>query len=475
MRYEHPCRESQFRQWRTDIGLLQLEQNRFRFSLEVHHWLLPNYIGEEPTKPLPTAPGVVRRLVDSDRWKALAGSEELWPTERKIEIGQGKLIVQRLEDPARECPLIWITCSPEGGPASDPVALGRLLCGTARVYYSADREVDQELNALVPPGLGVRGGSIRVYQPRLRLGQAADYKRHRFITKTQIDELGVAAVNEMIVRGLARRSRASAVDAVISIDDVGRRRREARIAELKAHAAQNPSEWTQLLEAENTALSRQLADFHQEREGWTEEIEAKDSEIHDLQDDLDTKAAAAVYHRSQAEELRVEVGTLQQRLTNFEKLSSLPGDLATVLQVMSDLYPERLVVHPDAVASAAESSFTDTPVAWEILWGAATVLHDLLFSEKKLSLQEIEQEFRTKVGYDLSFTEGTATKADRKLMRLRKIEYEGKDLEITPHIKYGVRPPKCLRVHFAVDNANTRLVIGHCGDHMPTAGTRRRN
>ena len=41
-------------------------------------------------------------------------------------------------------------------------------------------------------------------------------------------------------------------------------------------------------------------------------------------------------------------------------------------------------------------------------------------------------------------------------------------------MKWGNRAPKLLRVQFYVDRQKGTLVIGYCGDHPDTYGTRRR-
>lgn len=79
-RYEHPCDDVPFRQWRTDIGITALSDGSFRFALSTIHWLLPGYIGEEPAAPVPTAPRIVSTIVDSPLWSASSGSERLRST-----------------------------------------------------------------------------------------------------------------------------------------------------------------------------------------------------------------------------------------------------------------------------------------------------------------------------------------------------------------------------------------------------------
>lgn len=50
-------------------------------------------------------------------------------------------------------------------------------------------------------------------------------------------------------------------------------------------------------------------------------------------------------------------------------------------------------------------------------------------------------------------TEGKQTKSDKKLMKLRRIKYEGAEVDITPHVKYGKKPP---RVFGSISTLTTR-------------------
>ena len=59
-------------------------------------------------------------------------------------------------------------------------------------------------------------------------------------------------------------------------------------------------------------------------------------------------------------------------------------------------------------------------------------------------------------------------------LRSRRLETPQLCMLSTPHVKWGNEPPRLLRIHFFVDREQKSLVIGHCGDHLDTYGTRRR-
>ena len=51
--------------------------------------------------------------------------------------------------------------------------------------------------------------------------------------------------------------------------------------------------------------------------------------------------------------------------------------------------------------------------------------------------------------------------------------YKGKEVDISPHIK-GRNVKTAFRLHFYIDRDEEKIVIGHAGEHMDTAGTPRR-
>ena len=53
----------------------------------------------------------------------------------------------------------------------------------------------------------------------------------------------------------------------------------------------------------------------------------------------------------------------------------------------------------------------------------------------------------------------------------RDIFYDGEEWRIEPHMKYGNKDATLLRIHFAIDRENERLIIGSIGEHLPTLGT----
>ena len=65
--------------------------------------------------------------------------------------------------------------------------------------------------------------------------------------------------------------------------------------------------------------------------------------------------------------------------------------------------------------------------------------------------------------------ESSRVKGTPKLRRHRIFHHDGRDIEMFQHLKIGAKADKrkTIRVHFAWDGGSKRIIIGHCGEHLP--------
>ncbi len=157
----------------------------------------------------------------------------------------------------------------------------------------------------------------------------------------------------------------------------------------------------------------------------------------------------------------------------------MPKSLPEVLKTVECLFPNRIVVASNAYATAEsysdlEASLWGRPeglaIAWQMVFGVATRLYELIFN---LGSNRLEEEFGHSFAiFDLALSEGKQTKKDAKLMALRKLHHDGKVHDMTPHVKYGNKKPKLLRLHYALEKESKRIIIGHFGDHLDNFTTK---
>lgn len=154
-----------------------------------------------------------------------------------------------------------------------------------------------------------------------------------------------------------------------------------------------------------------------------------------------------------------------------ECLQVIPRDLADLLKLARSIWPDRIVVLPEAMDSA-KSYDGNLAEEWDIVRGAATALYGLLFEDDDCEGQ-VADEFQRRTGYELTFSESSATRARADLMEMRERSYGGRTVDISAHIK-GRSQKNTFRLHFYIDRENELIVIGHAGCHMKTAGSHRR-
>lgn len=155
-----------------------------------------------------------------------------------------------------------------------------------------------------------------------------------------------------------------------------------------------------------------------------------------------------------------------------ECLQAIPRDLADLLRLArppsgptaSLSFPRRWTRPKSYDGNLAEE--------WDIVRGAATALYGLLFEDDDCEGQ-VADEFQRRTGYELTFSESSATRARADLMKMRERSYGGRTVDISAHIK-GRSQKNTFRLHFYIDRENELIVIGHAGCHMKTAGSHRR-
>ena len=208
---------------------------------------------------------------------------------------------------------------------------------------------------------------------------------------------------------------------------------------------------------------------------YVEALEDENAALQELQAEhvADLNRIVEIVHQPLELDSRArEVIRLEQKVSGLESqrldLRELPSDLPTTISLVEELYRDRIVFTPAAHRSARCAQCQDPRVAWRLLRSMATVLHDLHYGDAG----DIERLFRDQTGFEVALHESGVTKKSRHLRRQRLFEFEGETYDMSAHVKYGTRPPKLIRVHYAFDDLHGLIIVGHCGDHLPTASFR---
>ena len=473
VRYEHADGDVKSRSWTTNIAITQVNQREWRFAIELTHRLKLGFVGKEPAAPQPSSPNLIKKLIESPNWVSRIGSVRLSLAPRILAVGKANEFVLLLKDPQRQVPVVLVSCDRRTGvPKLDAGAMGRALAGTAIVYYAESPECDLELEYFLPKSFRSPNGTARIYAPGADLSQEWTSTRHRFFTAKEIDDESDEEIIGQIVRALTRSDGWLGIQSsVTSIDDIETRVRERRLAELRAAGSSSVKEKQEMLDLfmiDNKALLAKNCRLNQD-------LKAESEKRQESEDNLARRDYDLTQARESVDDAKTKASADRDALQAVLGLTEWPREVAAVAKLAVQLGSGRLVLTNEAIRSLEKSDFaksSEAPtVIWRCLRAMADDLHDLVL--QKLQAQQVAEEFKKRSKFDLTWTESKETKRDAKLVALRKIVHNGKERDITPHVKFGNKA-QLLRVHFYVDQDKKQIIIGHCGDHLDTYGTRRR-
>jgi len=507
------------RHWHTRIGLSTTADGTCIVNAKVTHYIVPGYFGTPLPEPHANIPNFIKELIGLKAYQCCIGETVV----RRDALALGRMtftpeFTENLLSPDREIPLVLITSDREGKmPVKEVGRLTSALLGLANVY-TLDMSVNanrKSLNGLLSargtcPGWATSSSRLRIFPPHTDLESPASASASRFYSKEAMDKWpgGQLAFTDMLNRSFAR-GYAKTDDDVLEMADIdlllqriaseraraGIRELRARIGKAKTVAAlplnadeaslKDAEKRFERMTREAREMNERLEEQEQLIELYEEENErvmrqnrALEERMRELESDksqLETLRYRLVEAQGRADEKAAEAARLKDEATALEKIDHFPTSLVEELELTGHLWPERVAVLPEAVRSAAAYKYCDLDEEWRILRAVATVLWDIYFGDGDSS--DIDEEFKRRTGFTHTLRESGATNASPALVKLRRRSYKGSEIDITPHIKGSGRRDSSklhpFRLHYQADAEGKKIVIGHCGEHLDTAGTPR--
>ena len=446
------------RRWHTRIGLAPAGDGGCILNVQVSHYAVNGFFGYQ-RNPLPSVPRVVRDILASGKLDVRIGASRVSVEEIYLDADALKRdFMPSLTDRARCLPIVLMTTDDDGKtPVWDATELASKLVGMATVYVidMRDGALVQAFRDLLPdrtPAGRYRIGrsAVMVYRPGIDLSTEDSLSACTLFTRHRVERYAAGGRDgfiNVLMQGLGRGIDSRPGD-VAGIGDVLWLRSRAEIARLRSDA----EAWEEIA----TDQERSYSDATAKVDELTRTVQRLEGEKRALE----RKAAqcAAPSHDDGAARVA-------------ECLQVIPRDLADLLKLAHSIWPDRIVVLPEAMDSA-KSYDGNLAEEWDIVRGAATALYGLLFEDDDCE-GRVADEFQRRTGYELTFSESSATRARADLMKMRERNYGGRTVDISAHIK-GRSQKNIFRLHFYIDRENELIVIGHAGCHMKTAGSHRR-
>lgn len=446
------------RRWHTRIGLAPAGDGGCILNVQVSHYAVNGFFGYQ-RNPLPSVPRVVRDILANGKLDVRIGASRVSVEEIYLDADALKRdFMPSLTDRARCLPIVLMTTDDDGKtPVRDATELASKLVGMATVYVidMRDGSLVQAFRDLLPdrtPAGRYRIGrsAVMVYRPGIDLSTKESLSACTLFTRHRIERYAAGGRDgfiNVLMQGLGRGIDARPGD-VAGIGDVLWLRSRAEIARLRSDA----EAWEEIA----TDQERSYSDAAAKVDELTRTVQRLEGEKRALE----RKAAQCAAPSEDDGAARVA-----------ECLQAIPRDLTDLLKLARSIWPERIVVLPEAMDSA-KSYDGNLAEEWDIVRGTATALYGLLFEDDGCEVQ-VADEFQRRTGYELTFSESSATRARVDLMKMRERSYCGRTVDISAHIK-GRSQKNSFRLHFYIDRENELIVIGHAGCHMKTAGSQRR-
>lgn len=402
----------------------------------------------------PSIPRFIRRIVSSDYLDVYSGDKSFKVGFEPIIIkcGQGQILREWIDSELRKYPIFVFNSSSDTKVSDAADKMAKMLIGKAQVFIlDDDPELIEELSIVANKALYcIKMGYFKLFYPKygtfIRTEYAPicseeygniSYNIIKFILKDLvIQESGAFTstkqiINAIEVSNLLRLNKERSILSKTEIDDL-----ILKNDELKAEISNLNDKIIQLTKY------------------WEEEASSHDS----LKEELSRA-------RIKIESLNCQIKTKDERALALFREQKIPSKLSLngICTIFEILYKDRIIIPQSVLNSLSECKFDDFSIFWEMLSSLTELLYDKKFTRESSELNKLDRIGR----FEYAATEGKMTNKDKKLTTLRKIELNGKTYDISAHIKYGNRPPKCIRIHFAYDDNSKKIIIGFIGTHMP--------
>lgn len=212
------------------------------------------------------------------------------------------------------------------------------------------------------------------------------------------------------------------------------------------------------------------------------EIVSLKKEIQQLKDENDYFASESDQFEKERGELQRKVGGLSLQLEDLKNQKG-KNDVTDVvketrelvdkyildtitpyqsLELISKLYPDRIIILESAYKSAKKSqNFIRKNEVFNLLWKLATDYWQGLIDGKG------DEEARKIFGDNFSSKESETVEKKKEAAKRRTFQYGGKEIPMFKHLKIGTKDSvaETIRIHFEWLSDEKIIIVGSCGPH----------
>ncbi len=463
-RLKHSDTQVRGRQWNIEMGLkVELEAVEFSCSVQVEaqSTLVTNNVEA-------SSPRIIRyfrnNIANSESHVAI-GVPGLSLKNVGQDLESYRALQFDIERKNRDYPILIVSPKRTGQYLVECENLQEQLFGLAQVVMVDSNFNSYEMEEMLGRNMSAWDGAINI----LHTPDGRARIRNTLMRSEEIEAWGDRAQSKIskLLGLVTDKTNIPRLRELIRFDGVERLALKRRLDAFRARRTQDspasisPAEMD-MLWVEIERLETQLKQACDERDA----ISMRCMQLEDEKLDIDSQLRSANYRIkeiSRSSTSNGEESELVNALLIFACQQDSPAP-ADVLKLIESVYPERCVVLDSAHDSAADMH----------QFGHGRRLLDMLrrlMTEYYEAIQTGGDNQARKVfsADEYSATESETVINSKTLREARAFYFDGKPIEMFRHLKIGKADDlrKTIRVHFAWLHENRKIVIGHCGEHLP--------
>ncbi len=456
------------RQWVTELGLRDEDGGPAHFSCVVYTEEQSILVSEPVQASRPRVVKFIFSNVQNESDVQFApgsiGSAPKWVGD---DTDSYRGLFAEIDSESRNYPIVLVSPDNEGNYVIEPRKLQSMLFGLAQVVGASKDFNSYDMADVLGREYSAWAGAINIIRVAHRDGRIFT---HRIMPRDFPVELDTSHKKECFVLGrvshntnIPRQRNRIRPEGVRHLS--AKVRLERRIASLAEKPDDTLREELGMVYEELSQLSADLEQSQQEKERLEFTLLESEEKIQGLEKQIKLSA----YAHSQRSDAPSDLAEDEEVVKNLISLASdLKGPTPEeCLNILSKVYPRRLLVLPSAIESSRDmAAFSQNRRLLDMLNRLVT---EYLPAYLRGGDIEARSTFTTK---EFASRESDTVTNNKQMMAYRKFEVDGQEVEMLKHLKVGVADDSksTIRVHFEVDQQSKRVVIGHCGLHLPLPG-----
>lgn len=456
------------RQWVTELGLKDEDGGSAYFSCVVYTEEQSILVSDSVQVSRPRVVKFIFANVQDEPNVQFApgsiGSAVKW-------VGEGvdsyRGLLADIKKASRDYPLVLVSPDNDGRYTVEPERLQNMLFGLAQVVGVTKDFNSYDMAEVLGREYSAWAGAINIIRVPHRDGRVFT---HRILPRDIPIELDSSHKKECLVLGrvshntnIPRQRNRIRPEGVRNLS--AKLRLERRIADLAEKPDDTLRDELGMVYEELFQLSADLDQAQQQKERLEFTLLESEEKIQDLEKQIKQSA----YINSQRSDAPVDLAEDEEIVSDLIRVAahSKGPTPEECLNLLSKVYPKRLVVLHSAIESAREvCSFAQNRRLLDMLNRLVTEYLPAYMQGGDTAARS------TFTNNEFAARESDTVTKSKKYLAYRKFDFDGQEVEMLKHLKVGVADDQksTVRVHFEIDQESKRVLLGHCGKHLPLPG-----